>query len=83
MKTKTTFIRISALLLALLLSLSVFGFECSRVFKEIAEKKENLPKLCDGGIKTLGSKLSQAFFTKCIIICVFIYVAFNIVSIFI
>ena len=70
-------------LLALLLSLSVFGFECSRVFKEIAEKKENLPKLCDGGIKTLGSKLSQALFTKCIIICVFIYVAFNIVSIFI
>ena len=69
-------------LLALLLSLTVFGFECSRAFKEAALENRKLPTLCEGGINTLGLKLSQALFTKCIIICACIYVAFNILVIF-
>lgn len=70
-------------LIVLLLSLAIFGFECSVVFKEVAKDNVKMPVICKDGIKTLGSKVAHALFTKCIIICVFIYIAFNVIGIFI
>ena len=67
---------------ALLVSLCVFSFECTRIFKIKAKEGASIPRLCEGGIKMLWTKVSCALFTMCIIICVFIYIIFNVINIF-
>lgn len=67
---------------ALLVSLCVFSFECTRIFKGKAKENVKAPVLCQDGIKTLRKKLSSALFTVCIIICVGIYILFNVINIF-
>ena len=76
------FILFSVVIGALLLSLCIFAFECTRIFKGRAEENRQAPVLCRGGIKTLWEKLSCALFTMCIVICVGIFIIFNVINIF-
>ena len=71
-----------AVIFILLFALCVFAFECTRIFKAKAKDNCHSPVLCEGGIKTLGAKLSCALFTMCIIACVVIYAIFNVINIF-
>ena len=76
------FLLYALIALFLLVSLCVFAFECTRIFKGKAKENIPAPVLCQGGIKTLPEKLFSALFTMCIIICVGIYILFNVINIF-
>lgn len=67
---------------ALLISLCIFSLECARIFAQKAKNNQPLPVLCEGGIKALGQKISSALFTMCIVVCIIIYIVFNIINIF-
>ena len=66
----------------LLVSLCIFSFECSRIFKQRAKENMPTPTLCEGGKSAILHNVSSALFTMCIVICAFIYVAFNVINIF-
>lgn len=65
-----------------LLSLCLFSRECSKIFKEMASM--NVPNSLHGQtVKSIFLNVKSCVCTICILLCVIIYIAFNIASVFI
>lgn len=73
---------IIVLIALFLLSLCFFARECSKIFNDMAIS--NVPDPLGGQtFKSILSSVKSCIFTVCILLCVIIYIAFNIASMFI